>query len=130
MDTNPNGTFYQVIQSIVQNIFQSLSPMDMTIGTVETVSPLTVRINPQILLPADALILTETVCYKKVDLTHTNPPAGVGLANGATVVTAVGNNAPQGANIMINRNLLAGDKVVMLRAMGGQQYIILSKVVS
>ncbi|SFM43406.1 hypothetical protein SAMN04490355_11342, partial [Pelosinus propionicus DSM 13327] len=28
MDINPNGTLYQVIQTIVQNIFKSLSPTD------------------------------------------------------------------------------------------------------
>ncbi|SFM43133.1 hypothetical protein SAMN04490355_11312, partial [Pelosinus propionicus DSM 13327] len=46
MDINPNGTLYQVIQTIVQNIFKSLSPTDSIIGTVETASPLTVRISP------------------------------------------------------------------------------------
>lgn len=130
MDLNPNGTLHQVIQSIVQNTFNNISATELAIGTVETVGPLSIRISPQILLPASALLLTETVCYKQVDLTHTNPPAGVGLQNGATVVTAAGNNSPQGANIMLNRDLQVNDKVLMLSVMSGQQYIVLSKVVN
>ncbi|SFM40683.1 DUF2577 family protein, partial [Pelosinus propionicus] len=105
------------------------------IGTVETASPLTVRISPQILLPADVLNLTETVCYKKVDLTHTHIDSRSGtttpgLSSGVTVNGAAGDNTPAAPYTVINRDLAAGDKVVMLRAMGGQQYIILSKVVS
>lgn len=130
MDLNPNGTLHQTLQGIIQNTIGNMGLTELEIGTVETIGPLSVRISPEILLPAGALLLTETVCYKQVNLTHTNPPAGVGLASGATVVTAAGSNAPQGANIMINRDLVIGDRVLMLSVMGGQQYVILSKVVT
>jgi hypothetical protein len=130
MDLNHNSTFHQTLQAIIQNTVRAMTLPELAIGTVETVGPLSIRVSSDFLIPGDALLLTETVCYKQVDLTHTHPNTGVGLQNGATVVTAAGNNSPQGANIMLNRDLQVGDKVLMLRVMSGQQYIILSKVVN
>lgn len=130
MDLNPNGSLHQTIQGIIQNTIGNMGLPDLEIGTVETIGPLSIRISPDILLPSGALLLTETVCYKQVDLTHTHPKTGVGLDSGATVVTAAGSNPPQGANIMLNRDLEKGDKVIMISVMGGQQYVVLSKVVS
>lgn len=137
MDLNPNGKLYDVLKTVIQNVIANIDLPDVVIGTVETVGPLSVRVSPQILLPAGVLILTETVCMKKVDLTHAHPePDGstdVALNDGRTVNTAATvnpNNEPQPPYTIINRELMVGDRVVMLRVLGGQQYIVLSKVVN
>lgn len=136
MDLDPNGSLYQLFKTMIQNVVGNMDLPNVIIGTVETAGPLSIRVSPQILLPADVLILTETVCMKKVDLTHAHPePDGstdVALNDGRTVNTAATvnpNNEPQPPYTIINRELMVGDRVVMLRVLGGQQYIVLSKVV-
>lgn len=138
LELDPNGSLFQVVKQIIQNVIGNLDLPDVVIGTVETTGPLSVRVSPQILLPADILILTEAVCMKKVDLTHfhhgdSGGVTEVALNDGRTVNTAAAvnpDNPPQAPYTIINRELRSGDRVVMLRVLGGQQYIVLSKVVN
>ncbi|MDR3561678.1 MAG: DUF2577 domain-containing protein [Negativicutes bacterium] len=134
MDLNPNGSLYELMKTIMQNVVGNMGMTDIAIGTVETINPLSIRINPYILLPANVLILTETVCYKKVLLyhTHSDPQGGNESEElgDRTVNTAAGDNPPDAEYTIINRDLLVGDRVVMLRVLGGQQFIVLSKVVN
>lgn len=138
MEFNPNDNLHGIIKTIVQNVMNNMDLSDVVVGTVETVSPLAIRVSPQILLPAGTLILTETVCMKKVNLTHTHTgdsggTTGPALNDGRTVNTAATvnqDNPPQAPYTIINRELEQGDRVVMLRVLGGQQYVVLSKVVN
>jgi hypothetical protein len=98
----------EVLQQILQNGITELKLTDLVIGTVVTVSPLTIQIDTLMQpLPEEALIKTEAIMPKTYSGT---------TSDGATF-TAV-----------INEGIQAGDKVVMLRCQHGQRFIVLSKV--
>lgn len=78
---------------------------DIAFGTVVSASPLSVQIdNSDLVLPAAALVLTDAVVARTENV-----------------------QGGQGGTVNVQHGLAAGDKVVMVKAMGGQQYVILSK---
>ena len=78
---------------------------DKATGTVESVSPLRVKIDSSIQsVPSAALLLTDTVRERVVP-----------VQGGEGTVT-------------IREGLKEGDRVLMLKVQNGQQYIILSRI--
>lgn len=99
-----------VIQLAVQQSIKAMKLADMATGTVLSGAPLSVQLDvsaPPI--PERALLLTDAVKPKSV----TAPVQG---GEGGTVT------------MVIQEALKAGDKVLMLRVMKGQKYVILSRL--
>ena len=97
--------FVGVIQQIVQNTIEAMKMADKATGTVESVSPLRVKIDSSIQsVPSAALLLTDTVRERVVP-----------VQGGEGTVT-------------IREGLKEGDRVLMLKVQNGQQYIILSRI--
>ena len=94
-----------VIQQIVQNTIEAMKMAAKATGTVESVSPLRVKIDSSIQsVPSAALLLTDTVRERVVP-----------VQGGEGTVT-------------IREGLKEGDRVLMLKVQNGQQYIILSRI--
>lgn len=94
-----------VIQQIVQNTIEAMKMADKATGTVESVSPLRVKIDSSIQsVPSAALLLTDTVRERVVP-----------VQGGEGTVT-------------IREGLKEGDRVLMVKVQNGQQYIILSRI--
>ena len=94
-----------VIQQIVQNTIEAMKMADKATGTVESVSPLRVKIDSSIQsVPSAALLLTDTVRERVVP-----------VQGGEGTVT-------------IREGLKEVDRVLMLKVQNGQQYIILSRI--
>ena len=94
-----------VIQQIVQNTIEAMKMADKATGTVESVSPLRVKIDSSIQsVPSAALLLTDTVRERVVP-----------VQGGEGTVT-------------IREGLKEGDRVLMLKVQNGQLYIILSRI--
>ena len=94
-----------VIQQIVQNTIEAMKMADKATGTVESVSPLRVKIDSSIQsVSSAALLLTDTVRERVVP-----------VQGGEGTVT-------------IREGLKEGDRVLMLKVQNGQQYIILSRI--
>jgi hypothetical protein len=97
----------EVIQALMQNGIKELKLADLVIGTVATVTPLSITIDASMPpIPEIALIKTVGVMPKSYS----------GKTSDGASFTVV-----------INEGLQAGEKVVMLRVSGGQQFIVLSK---
>jgi hypothetical protein len=140
------------IQKAIGNFLKGSALTDYVAGTVTKDTPLEVTIlNTMLQLPKEVLILTEPVIEKKIKVeahrhqintlshSHTAP-------NGQTSSDLSGTYDTQDTNVSvkcfengveltiidgyvtINRGLAIGDKVIMLRVLGGQNFIILSRV--
>jgi hypothetical protein len=97
----------EVIQTLMQNGIKELKLADLVIGTVATVTPLSITIDGSMPpIPEIALIKTVGVMPKSYS----------GKTSDGASFTVV-----------INEGLQAGEKVIMLRVSGGQQFIVLSK---
>ena len=100
----------EVVHKIVQENVAAQKPTDLAIGTVTSTSPLTVTMNANLPpIPEEIIVLTEGV------KDHVVP---VYDASGTTQI----------GDYMIKSGLQNGDKVLMLRCMKGQVYVILSKL--
>lgn len=98
----------QEIQLIVQNVIKGMKLADVSYGKVTKKNPLEIELD-QTMLPLGSgnLVLTDGV-KKRVEY--------VDKREGGSIVE-------------VQHNLETGDRVIMLRAAGGQTYIVLSKVV-
>jgi len=79
------------------------APVAVRIGTVKSVSPLAVTVDQRLTLSSEFLLRTAATLPLKVMI--------------------------GGTNYSVRDDLQAGDGVVLLRVQGGQQYVILDKVV-
>ncbi|MFD0712852.1 DUF2577 domain-containing protein [Paenibacillus sp. GCM10027626] len=92
-----------VMKKISVGAVEASSPAAIYYGTIISTDPLKVNVDQRFNLPKDFLVVPETLMeYKAV----------------------IG-----GQEVVIRRGLETGDHVVMLRAPGGQQYILLDRVV-
>ena len=82
---------------------ESSNPVAVMFGTVTKTNPLEVNVEQRFTLTRDFLVLTERLTEYSVTI--------------------------EGQQITIRRGLQTGDKVILLRVQGGQQYIVWDRVV-
>lgn len=87
-------------------------PAAVMFGEVVSGNPLQVNVDQRFTLDADFLILPESLTKLELNLSHTHGSTGPGLTD----------------PVVIRPGLQAGDKVILLRVQGGQQFLILDKV--
>ena len=87
------------------------NPVDIVFGTVSSESPIEIEVHQKLKLTKEFLVMTERVTKLEIDLKHNH---------GGTDALA---------KVVIREGLKKGDGVVMARVQGGQQYVILDKVV-
>ncbi|MNC10681.1 hypothetical protein D3C75_583480 [compost metagenome] len=87
-------------------------PAAIMFGEVVAGNPLQVNVDQRFTLDADFLILPESLTRLELDLSHTHGSSERGLTD----------------PVVIRPGLQAGDKVILLRVQGGQQFLILDKV--
>lgn len=139
-----------VVQQIVQRSVRDAALADLVVGTVSKSSPIEVtEQDVRDPIPAQALMLTAAVVEKKMPvLTHRHETghrhdihdsySGGGICDeagscseelGRVACYENGKALPvRDGYILLNRGLEVGDRVLMLRVLGGQSYIILSRV--
>lgn len=99
--------FAIAMRKIVLEAVASSNPADLAFGTVETLNPISIKLDQKLILPEPNLILTRNVLDYEVE-----------MEIGGTKQTVKVLNA-----------LEIGDKVMLIKNQGGQQYIVLEKVV-
>ena len=98
------GEFLKAIQIAASNTMDAAQPSDYVFGTVVSDSPLQVQISQKLILSDIQLALTRNVTKftTKID----------------------------GTGVEIDNSLNIGDKVVLIKQKGGQQYLVIDKVVT
>ena len=92
-----------LIKQASMGAFESSNPVAVMFGTVIKTSPLEVNVEQRFTLTRDFLVLTERLTEYKTTIA--------------------------GQEVVIRKGLQAGDKVILLRVQGGQQYIVWDRVV-
>ena len=128
----------EVIKQIVGNMNEQSKFSKLEFGTVESASPLKIRIDQKKILEQSDLLLSHLVrdyyvditvqhstdsIYGGWDTTHSHPNAG------DNVIPIDHEHEYKGRKkIMIHNGLKVGEKVVLIRQMGGQLYYILDRI--
>lgn len=103
------------IKKASDEVNKASKPVVLMSGKVETVSPLSVRIDQKLVIPEKALILTDAVHDHDVDITiHGISDSDGDSISGRTTVT-------------IHNALKIGESVLMIRKQGGQQFLIIGR---
>lgn len=92
-----------LIKQASMGAFESSNPVAVLFGTVVKANPLEVNVEQRFTLTRDFLVLTERLTEYRVTV--------------------------EGQQITIRRGLQTGDKVILLRVQGGQQYVVWDRVV-
>ena len=129
-------TLLEVLQEINGQGMNAAQLCDMLTGTVESVSPLSIKTDMyQQQLRKEVLLLTEAVVEKKISLlghshsvTTDDGTYTTDSQLGSVVVTENGVPLPVSGEITINKGLAAGDKVLLLSVQKGQKFIVLSRI--
>lgn len=96
--------FLKQMQEVVKNTNEAGQPADYVFGTVTKASPLQIQVSQKIVLTDAQLALTRNVTDYTVKI--------------------------NGSNATISNALKKGDKVVMMKQKGGQQYLVIDRVVN
>lgn len=129
----------QAIQVAAAKTFASMSPMDVLIGEVKSIEPLKIFVGTaNAELTKDHLILTNAVTDHYVDIhvnhltdtisgewdtTHSHPDAGDGVIPIDHVHSYSGRK-----KIKVYNGLQVGEYVVIIKASGGNSYIVLDRI--
>ena len=117
------------IQKLVLGVINAQKLSTVVYGTVISIEPLEVQVDQKLTLKEEQLKLTRAVMDYEVDMTveHTTEDRSGGAGEAAF---ASHNHDYKGRKkFLIHNGLVEGDKVTMIRAHGGQQYLIIDKEV-
>lgn len=97
----------RTIKKSSKGVQDSSKPCNLVYGTVESISPLKIRVDQKLLLEEEQLKLTKAVMDYEVEITLDNVRK----------------------KYQVHNPLIIGDRVTMIRAHGGQQFLIIDKEV-
>lgn len=114
------------LKKAAMDAMSASNPTAIMFGTVSSADPLEVIVDQRFTLPADFLVIPESLIHFEIDLHHSHEYTD-DTGNGS--ITKETKPALPEKPIVIRRGLEAGDKLLLLRMQGGQKYIILDRVV-
>lgn len=123
-----------VIKKLAVDAGEESAPVVLLYGIVESSNPLKINVDQRLPLTEDFLILTNNVKDYKTKISFNNP--GIkNIVKNYSMDNTVGTNyklAFQDSSVenevTIYNGLKKGEKVILLRVQGGQQYIVLDRV--
>lgn len=111
--TNPTCLIVGEVLSITENIKQ-IANDNITYHISSDIPELTIKIDQKLTLTREFLIISENVTSYKADLKHYH--------------TCDKNTDEKLGLLSIRTGLKEGDKVILMRVQGGQEYVVLDKV--
>ncbi|WP_314396395.1 DUF2577 domain-containing protein [Leptotrichia shahii] len=118
----------KLLKQMSSDTINNSEPFEYRKGKVETITPLTVRIDQKILLEEDELILTHLVKDYEVDISVSHETKDFELIEGAPTDIKKHKHEYKGRKkIKIHQGLKVGEEVILLKVQGGQNYIVLDR---
>lgn len=124
--------FLKQMQEVVKNTNEAGQPADYVFGTVTKASPLQIQVSQKIVLTDAQLALTRNVTDYEVNVSITGWKTQVksGGTNAEAFASHNHDIEISGQKMTIHNALKVGDKVVMMKQKGGQQYLVIDRVVN
>lgn len=109
----------ELIKKIAVNAIEAKKPVNVSIARITELNPLTVQINPKMVLSSQ-LIITQTI-QDMID--------GYYIGEGKRSFLISETSSAEGVTPGELRRLTVGDKVLLIRVQGGQKFIVMDKVI-
>lgn len=97
-----------LIKKAAVDAVRTAKPVEITYGTVVEVQPIAIQLAQNLIIDEAFLVLTNMVMDEEVLMTHENGTS---------------------EKVIYHRSLSIGDNVLLFQVQGGQQYIVVDKVV-
>lgn len=129
--------FLKIMQELSAKVYNNSEPSDIEFGTVETVEPLSVRVNEMILLKENQLILTNLVKDFEVDIEVSHRTVNDNVLNTLHDHPGVPQNSFDSHHyhdykgrkkIKIYMGLKVGEGVILLKKQGGQRRLVIDRI--
>lgn len=134
MNDTPSPGLLDVINISTGRLLTQMMLTNVEYGRVTGVNPLEITLDSKVPLPAAFLTLTNAVKDHSVDITvswntEDNTHRHGNGNNGLPTDKATHNHAIKGRKrITVHNGLTLGERVILLRKQGGQDYIVLDRV--
>lgn len=118
-----------IIKRIAVNAINAQTLTNVVYGTVISTNPLKIQVDQKLILETEQLKLTRAVMDYEVEMTvnHATDFSSGGAGYGA--YDSHNHTYTGRKKFLIHNGLVVGDRVTMIRAHGGQQYLIIDKEV-
>ena len=118
----------QLLKELSKTTNDEGEPFEHRKGTVESVNPVTVRVDQKLILEEDDLILTHLVRDYDVDISVSHETEDFELVEGALTDIKSHKHEYKGRKrITVHNGLKVGEDIVLLKVQGGQTYIVLDR---
>lgn len=118
----------QLLQEIAKQTMDASKPSDYLIGVVETVSPLSIRVDQKDLISEDFLVLTDLVRDYNVDITVNHTTENRAGGGGYAEFASHNHDYTGRKKITVHNGLNIGESVLLIQQAGGQEFIVLSRI--
>jgi hypothetical protein len=118
----------QTMQALVKQTMDAGKPADYIIGVVETVNPLSIRIEQRDVVTQEFLALTDAVRDYDVDIEVNHVTENRGGGSGDPAYESHNHGYAGRKRIRVYNGLHSGESVIMLRQAGGQEYCVVSRI--
>ena len=116
------------LQKLVAQTNNAMKPADYCLGVVETVAPLSIRIDQKDILTEDFLILTDLVRDFTVDITVSHTTENRAGGGGYAEFASHNHDYTGRKKIIVHNGLSVGESVILVQQAGGQEFIVLSRL--
>lgn len=121
----------EVIKKAAMDAVINSAPADIVYGTVLSVSPLSVYVDQKKTLEAEFLVLTRNVTDFDTEVTVQWRTENTSGGGGGYDAFSSHSHAITGRKpIRVHNALKAGERVAMIQMSGGQEYLIIDRVVA
>lgn len=103
-------------------------PFALTLGQVTKTAPLTIQVDQKLILGPSQLLLTNAVRDYSVDMTVDHLTEDRSGGSGDAAFSSHNHEYKGRKTFRVHLGLAVGDRVLLLRIQGGQQYIVLDRV--
>ena len=118
----------QTMQALIKQTMDSSKPADYIVGVVESVSPLSIRVEQRDVVSEEFLILTDAVRDYDVDIEVNHITENRAGGSGDPAFESHNHGYLGRKKIRVYNGLVPGESVIMVRQAGGQEYCVLSRV--
>ena len=116
------------LQKLVAQTNNAMKPTDYCLGVVETVAPLSIRIDQKDILTEEFLILTDLVRDFSVDITVSHTTENRAGGGGYAEFASHNHDYTGRKKIIVHNGLSVGESVILIQQAVGQEFIVLSRL--
>ena len=117
----------QAIQEVINKSIKNAMLSDYRIGVVETVNPLSIRLDQKETLTEEFLILTDLVRDYDVDITVNHTTENKSGGRGDAQFESHNHAYSCRKRITVHNGLAVGESVILIQQSGGQEFLVLSR---